>query len=243
MSGKQVLIGTSGWSYPHWSGTYYPDSLPESDYLEHYSAEFQTVEINNTFYQLPEAETLKTWRQSVPDNFTFAVKANRYITHMKKLKDPAEPVENFMESIAELGEKLGPLLFQLPPNWRSDPERLEHFLDIVPEENRCAFEFRDSSWFEPAVFDLLREHNAAFCIYQLEDTRTPNELTADFIYIRLHGPNEAYSGSYTKKQLAGWAGAISSWQRAGKDIFCYFNNDMEGYAPQNAATLKSMLGD
>ncbi len=242
MAGQSnIYIGTSGWHYNHWSGTFYPPDLPAVEFLDFYAGQFGTVEINNSFYQLPDGSTLQSWRQSVPDDFIFSVKASRYITHMKKLKDPRDPVGTFIERIQGLGDRLGPLLFQLPPNWRPDPDRLQAFLEVLPPGFRYAFEFRDPRWFDERIFALLRQHQAAFCMYHLDGRLSPKEVTADFIYIRLHGPGEPYQGKYTTNELAGWAGAISSWSSQDKRIFCYFDNDEQGFAPQNAAQLQAML--
>lgn len=233
-------IGTSGWHYDHWHGTFYPEEV--DDPLGFYTDHFTTVEINNTFYQLPEAQTLDSWRESVPDDFLFAVKANRYITHMKKLKDSDDPLKNFVERVQVLGDKLGPLLFQLPGNWRFNAERLSNFLQVLPKGHRCAFEFRDPSWHNPHAYDLLARHDAAFCIYEFAGYNAPKEITTDWVYIRLHGPHETpYEGHYDAQTLAGWAGAISSWLRQGKDVYCYFDNDQAGYAPQDALRLQSMI--
>lgn len=240
MSG-QIFVGTSGWHYDHWQGPFYPEGIQAEDLLPFYAERFATVEVNNTFYQLPEVETLRQWRRSAPTAFTFAVKASRYITHMKKLKDPQEPVANFLARVEELAEKLGPILFQLPPNWRVNTDRLRAFLQHLPDGHRYVFEFRDPSWFGEPVYEVLRDEDAAFCIHDLGGNPSPTVVTSDFIYIRFHGPGEAYQGSYGTQALAGWAGAISTWQRQGQDVFCYFNNDEAGYATQNARALQEML--
>lgn len=237
----KIRIGTSGWHYQHWQGPFYPTEMRSSQYLAHYCQYFQTVEINNTFYQLPEQDTLLEWTETVPAGFCFAVKASRYITHMKKLKDPQEALANFLERIRNLQPHLGPVLFQLPPHWHLDLERLQAFLKLLPADLRYAFEFRDPDWFAPQVYQTLRDHQAAFCIYVLTGDQSPREVTADFIYVRLHGPDGAYQGKYSLQELAGWAGALSSWSRQGKDVFCFFNNDAQGYAPQNASELHAML--
>ena len=236
-----MRIGTSGWYYDHWRGPFYPQDLSQEDFLPYYAEHFQTVEINNTFYQLPDEHTLLTWRDSVPQGFTFSVKASRYITHMKKLKDPEQSLTNFLERIDVLRDKLGPILFQLPPHWNANLQRLESFLKALPANHSCTFEFRDPSWFQSGVYELLREFNAAFCIYDFDRHLSPKEITADFIYVRLHGPDGAYQGEYQTEQLAGWAGAFSTWASQGKEIYCYFDNDQGGYAPRNASQLQSML--
>ncbi|MGD8404278.1 MAG: DUF72 domain-containing protein [Anaerolineales bacterium] len=243
MKNQNIHIGTSGWHYGHWAGNFYSSDLPKENYLDFYCQHFRTVEINNSFYQLPEVDTLEAWREQVPDDFTFSVKASRYITHMKKLKDPQEPVSVFMERIAALRDHLGPVLFQLPPHWRSNPERLGEFMDVLSEGFRYTFEFRDESWFDERIIAILRNYRAAFCIYHLDGQLSPKEVTADFVYIRLHGQEGAYQWNYSIEELAGWAGAISSWSRQGKQVFCYFDNDERGFAPQNAAQLRNMLQD
>jgi uncharacterized protein YecE (DUF72 family) len=236
-----IHVGTSGWHYDHWKGSFYPQDMTAARMLSYYAERFRSVEINNTFYSLPAGKTLDNWSGTVPAGFLFAVKASRYITHMKKLKDPREAVQTFFDRVAALGRHLGPVLFQLPPRWRCNPSRLEEFLGALPSEYRYAFEFRDHSWFGREIYGLLREAGAAFCIYDLAGTLSPREVTADFVYIRLHGPGEAYQGSYDTRSLAGWAGALSTWSDQGRDIFCYFDNDQEGFAAHNALELQAML--
>lgn len=238
---NKIHIGTSGWNYEHWSGPFYDQDLAKEDFLEYYADSFQTVEINNTFYQLPSRETLIHWRDTVPQDFIFAVKASRYITHMKKLLEPKEPVTGFLERVKVLEGKLGPILFQLPPHWSCNLDRLLRFLDILPQAYRYAFEFRDPSWFNVDVYEALSERQIAFCVYYMSGDASPKQVTADLIYVRLHGPNGPYGGSYTTEMLAGWAGAFSTWSRQGKEIYCYFNNDPGGNAPRDASRLISML--
>ncbi len=238
---QRVLVGTSGWSYDHWCGPFYPAELADELRLEHYAKHFQCVEINNTFYQLPDAQTLRQWHNAVPADFVFAAKASRYITHMKKLKDPQETVCSFLERIRLLEDKLGPILFQLPPRWHFNAPRLAAFLDALSSEFRYAFEFRDQSWLNAQTCELLSRYKAAFCIYELNGFLSPREVTTDFVYIRLHGPDGAYQGSYDTRTLSGWAGAISTWCAQGRSISCYFDNDQAGYAAQNALQLQTML--
>jgi uncharacterized protein YecE (DUF72 family) len=239
---KSVLIGTSGWNYDHWKGPFYPGDLSRGDWLSFYCRNFATVEVNNSFYRLPSESSLRRWRDTVPESFVIAVKASRYITHMKKLKDPRQSLEKFVKRIRLLEGNLGPILFQLPPRWRCNPQRLESFLSALPEGNAYAFEFRDPSWFDPRTYDVLSSHEAAFCMYDLKGETSPKELTADFAYIRLHGPeNRPYAGLYDTKALSGWAGAISAWLDQGLRVYCYFDNDQKGYAPRNAAELQQML--
>jgi uncharacterized protein YecE (DUF72 family) len=197
--------------------------------------------VNNTFYRLPSERTIAAWAATVPDGFTFAIKASRYITHMKKLKDPRESAARFLNRIAAFGHRLGPVLFQLPPGWSVNVERLASFLEALPVGNRYAFEFRDASWHIDEVYSLLREHGAAFCIYDLAGKTSPLEVTADLVYVRLHGPGDAYRGSYTTRALSTWARAFEEWSNE-RDVWCYFDNDERGYAPKNALSLRSMIG-
>ncbi len=241
MDKNRIHIGTSGWSYDHWKGPFYPEDLPNNQMLDYYLRHFQTVEINSSFYHLPRKQTLEHWREAVPAGFLFAAKASRYITHMKKLKDPGKSVATFLERISVLEDKLGPILFQLPPRWHLNVQRLTTFLDALSSEFRYAFELRDQSWLNEQVYALLARHNAAFCIYELDGFLSPKKITTDFVYVRLHGPDGPYQGSYDDPALAGWAGAFSTWSAQGRGIFCYFDNDQAGYAAQNAARLRSML--
>jgi uncharacterized protein YecE (DUF72 family) len=240
-SGK-IHIGTSGWHYDHWEGPFYPKNLAKEDYLKYYANHFHSVEINNSFYQLPKKETFVNWRDTSPAEFIFTAKASRYITHMKKLKEPREALHAFFERVKLLEKKLGAILFQLPPRWRLNTERLISFLELLPGDYRYTFEFRDSSWFDTGVYEALARHGAAFCIYDLKGRLSPKEVTTDFVYVRLHGPKtEAYRGKYDRQVLAGWAGAFSSWLKQDKEIFCYFDNDEAGYAVQNARELQEMV--
>lgn len=239
---SSLYIGTSGWAYDHWQGSFYPNDLPQDKRLSFYAEHFQSVEINNSFYQLPSTDTFARWRETVPAGFTFAVKANRYITHMKKLKDPEDPLQTLYDRTSILGDALGPILFQLPPNWRFDAGRLAAFLDALSPEHRHVFELRDERWITAEAVALLRQHEAAFCVYEFAGRLSPKEVTTDFAYVRLHGPlEEPYRGSYDGQTLAGWAGTLSTWRRHGHDVFCYFDNDEAGYAPRNARALKNML--
>ena len=237
----EMRIGTSGWHYAHWKGPFYPKDLPAGRFLEYYVRRFDTVEINNSFYRLPQKETLKRWREDTPEGFLFTAKASRYITHMKKLKMPEEALQTFFETIRCLDRKLGPVLFQLPPRWRLNEDRLKEFLSLLPRDFRYAFEFRNPTWFDEKTYKALSAKNAAFCMYDIEGRRSPKMVTADFVYVRLHGPAaEAYRGSYDSSVLAEWAGAFRKWMEQGIDIFCYFDNDEAGYAVGDALRLKTM---
>jgi len=237
----QILVGTSGWSYDYWKGPFYPKALPADKALDFYAQHFRSVEINSCFYRLPKKQTLQHWYACTPDDFLFTAKASRYITHMKKLRDPLETVPVFLERIRMLDDKLGPVLFQLPPRWRFNASRLDTFLESLSNEFRYAFEFRDQSWLNRDTTELLSRHNAAFCIYELEGFQTPEIITADFIYVRLHGPDGAYQGSYSHKALSARAETFMEWARQGKKVYCYFDNDQLGYAAQNAGQLRKIL--
>ena len=238
----KIHIGTSGWHYKHWVGNFYPGRLPASRMLEHYIQYFDTVEINNSFYKLPDPKSFTAWKKAVPRDFTFAVKGSRFITHNKKLKEPENALNNFLPRAEVLGRKLGPVLFQLPPRWRCNLERLREFLTALPRYHRYTFDFREESRLRPEIYALLREFNAAFCIYELAGFHTPFEITADWTYVRLHGPTQhKYAGSYSRQQLEQWAERIRRWSRL-KAVYVYFDNDQAGYAAANALTLKELLG-
>lgn len=238
---QRIHIGTSGWSYPHWKNRWYPLELSQDEWLRYYAGRLSTVEINASFYRLPSTQTLKAWRRRVPKGFFFSVKASRYLTHMKKLSAPARPLERFFRRVHHLGNPRGPVLFQLPPRWHRNAERLGHFLEALPAGWKYAFEFRDPSWLHQETYDLLARHGAALCIYDLNGRLSPKILTADFVYVRLHGPNGPYKGSYSTTVLAGWIGAFATWASQGKDVYCYFDNDQYAYAALNAQRMRRMV--
>lgn len=235
-----IHIGTSGWHYEHWKGPFYPKDMKTGKFLDYYKDRLAAAEINNSFYSLPSIKTFSAWRRTVPKRFVFAAKASRYITHMKKLKDPQEPVRAFFKRVEVLEDNLGPVLFQLPPNWKANPGRLDSFLDVLPGSHRYVFEFRDEHWFIDDVYRVLIRHNAAFCIYELAGRLSPKRVTADFVYVRLHGPGEAYQGSYSKRKLRSWEKRIRGWSEEGKTVYCFFDNDQNGYAALNAMILQDM---
>jgi uncharacterized protein YecE (DUF72 family) len=238
-----VRIGCSGWHYKHWIGRYYPEDMKPAGMLEWYLRDFDTVELNNTFYQLPKEESFDVWRESTPRDFVFAVKGSRFLTHMIKLKEPERGLVNFMPRAERLGSKLGPVLWQLPPRWNLNLERLEDFLQQLPPEHRYTFELRNETWMTDATLELLKKYNAAFCIYELAGYHSPIEITADWTYIRLHGPTSfKYQGSYSNRQMEEWAERIESWKKKMKAIYVYFDNDDSAYAVNNALTLKKLVG-
>ena len=208
--------------------------------LEFYARHFDTVELNNTFYRLPPETGVEAWREGTPKDFCFAAKGSRFLTHMKKLKDPQPGIAKFFERVDRLREKLGPIVFQLPPSWEVDAARLEAFLEALPPAHRYAFEFRNPTWHTSEVNRILRRHNAAFCIFEIAGFRSRCEITADMTYVRLHGPGGAYQGSYPPETLRKWADQIREWERDLRGIFVYFDNDQAGYAAENAAQLKHM---
>ena len=238
----QVRIGTSGWHYKHWIGRYYPKDIRPAAMLEHYVRDFDTVELNNTFYHLPKESSFEAWRSAAPSNFVFAVKGSRFLTHMIKLKDAERGISNFIPLAQLLGRKLGPVLWQLPPNWNVNVERLEDFLTKLPRGIRYAFELRNATWMCDAVYEVLRKHDAAFCVYELAGYRSPIEITAKWTYVRLHGPTQSkYQGSYSDAQLENWARRIEEWRRTLDAVYVYFDNDDSAYAVNNALTLKRLV--
>jgi len=236
-----VYIGTSGWHYKHWKGPFYPADLPASKMLDYYSRHFDTVEVNNTFYKLPTEAAFAAWREGTPAGFLFALKGSRFLTHMKKLKDPQEGIARFMERAVVLGKKLGPILFQFPPWWEVNVERLETFLEALPAGHRFGFELRNPSWHTAEIYRLLRRYHAAFCAWELAGARSPLEVTADWTYVRLHGPGAAYQGSYDTAALAAWSARIRGWRRSLRAVYVFFDNDQGANAVHNAAALGNAL--
>jgi uncharacterized protein YecE (DUF72 family) len=241
---KPVRIGCSGWVYPHWRERFYPKDVPQRSWLPYYAEHFDTVEINNTFYRLPKPSAVEGWVEHSPPGFLFAVKASRYLTHVKRLKTLHPYAERFYEPLEPLtrSDKFGPLLWQFPANFHRNDERLEAALTGLPP-GRHAFEFRHESWFTDEVYALLREHRAALVIGD-ESSRwvsTPHVRTTDWTYIRLHHGSRGRRGNYSKAEIETWARRISQWRRD-TEVLLYFNNDWEGYAIRNAKLLKGLLG-
>ena len=237
----KIYIGTSGWHYSHWIGPFYPENMGKKEMLDYYIQYFSTVEINHSFYRLPDGKIFQKWADHVPTDFIFSIKTSRYITHMKKLGNASEALNRFMKGIKPLSIHLGPILFQLPPRWRCNIERLESFLEILSPKRHYVFEFRDPSWWNDSVYDLLKLKRTAFCIFDLAGVLSPVISTTDFIYIRLHGPNDAYHGSYSAESLKKWAERIEQWNKQQKAVYCYFDNDQAGFAIKNALRLKKMF--
>ncbi|MDX1527584.1 MAG: DUF72 domain-containing protein [Gammaproteobacteria bacterium] len=236
-----IRIGTSGWQYRHWRQTFYPRKLTVAEWLGYYAGVFDSVEVNASFYRLPEVDDIRRWCESVPDEFVFAVKAPRGITHFKKLKNCEPQLNALINRLETFGPRLGPVLFQLPPRWRCNPRRLADFLSMLPRKGRFAFEFRDPSWHCTEVYALLKEHRAAFCIFDLDGHTAPLETPGSFAYLRLHGPGAAYTGNYRAQALRTWAGRALNWRRKNKDVFIYFDNDARAYAAKNARRMLALM--
>jgi uncharacterized protein YecE (DUF72 family) len=241
-SGPRARIGCSGWEYGHWKGDFYPDALPRARWFQHYARRFDTVEINNSFYRLPLRTTMSRWRLQAPAGFVYAVKASRFLTHMKKLRDPDDPLSLLFDRALLLGPHLGPVLYQLPPRWKPDHERLAAFLDAVPRDVRQTIEFREAAWYTDRTFELLSRHGVSLCLHDMTGSTPPRIVVGPFVYVRFHGASAKYSGSYSDEQLAIWGAWLNEQLARGLDVYAYFNNDVGGHAPRNALTLRKLLG-
>ena len=237
----RARVGCSGWQYKHWRGDFYPADLPQSKWFEHYAARFDTVEINNSFYRLPERATFASWARRAPMGFEFAVKASRFLTHMKKLKDPDEPIDRLFSRMRALGPHLGPVLYQLPPGWRVDVERFSAFLAALPRDTRHVVEFREPSWYSPEILRLMERRGVALCLHDMQGSATERARVGPFVYVRFHGATGRYGGGYGDERLRGWADWLQGQRHGGCDVYAYFNNDMGGHAPRDAVTLRRLL--
>jgi len=236
-------VGCSGWMYKDWRGIVYPERLPMKRWFEHYSTMFDTVEINNTFYRLPPAQTVEAWAAQAPPGFVYAIKLGQFGSHRMKLRDAESWMPNHLDRAERFGASLGPTLVQLPPRWKRNAERLDEFLSVAPTTMRWAVELRDLSWVHDEVFSVLQRHGAALCIHDLLPDH-PWELTTDWTYIRFHGPNaleRKYWGLYGGRRLRPVADRLEAWLDDGHDVFAYFNNDYEGYAVKDAKWLARRL--
>jgi len=241
-------VGCSGWQYRHWRGDFYPETLPLSRWFQHYALTFDTVEINNSFYRWPDAATFATWREQAPDRFVFAVKASRFLTHLKKLKDPDEPLLRTFEHAKALGPHLGPLLYQLPPRWPVNVERFAGFLRTLRRTMARlrvtalqVVEFRDPTWYTDAIFALLERHRVALCLHDMPGSATGKIVLGPAIYVRFHGWTK-YGGRYEDERLDQWAEWLADRCRDGSPVFAYFNNDVGGHAPRDAVRLRERIG-
>jgi uncharacterized protein YecE (DUF72 family) len=237
----RYFIGTSGWHYDDWRNRFYPEKLPKSWWLKFYTEHFPTVELNNTFYRLPSENAVANWHDSSPPDFLFSVKVSRFITHIKRLKDTKEAMDNFMSRMRKLDGKLGPLLYQLPPGMHRNDDVLSDFLAGLPDNIRHVMEFRHESWLENDVFDILRKYHVGMCVFDMPKLSCPLVATADFAYIRFHGRDSLYSSCYSDDELAGWAEKIENIAKTLESVFIYFNNDVQGFALKNAVTLRDYL--
>lgn len=242
----RVLIGTSGYVYRDWRGRFYPERLPARQWLPFYAGCFATLELNNSFYRLPSAAAFRAWRAAVPDDFVFAVKASRYLTHLKRLGDAGAPLRRFLGRARHLGPALGPLLFQLPHQFHANLDRLDRFLGALARQRlvnpvRVVLEVRHPSWLETPVFERLRAAGVALCFADWRDVPVTGPVTAEFVYVRRHGFKRR--GSYPKRALAADARAIRRWRAEGRDVYVYFNNDWRAFAVRNAATLRGLVGE
>ena len=237
----RYYIGTSGWHYDDWRGRFYPEKLPKAKWLDFYARHFPTLELNNTFYRLPKETVFNKWYGSSSEGFIFSVKVSRFITHIKRLQDCHESLDNFMSRVALLKEKLGPLLYQLPPGLHRDDGILTKFLASLPRELKHAIEFRHESWLTEDVFDILRRHHVGFCVFDMPKLTSPLASTADFAYIRFHGSDSLYSSSYSDEEMADWSEKIAKLAENLESVYIYFNNDIAGYALRNAVAIREYL--
>ena len=238
----RVLIGTSGWHYESWRGPFFPNGLPIKRQLEYYAQRFETAELNGVFYRTPSLETVKNWREKTGDDFVFAWKASKFITHWKRLSvNSVNSLALIEERLKMLGAKAGPVLFQLPPNFEADAERLTSFFKLLPKKRRYSFEFRHPSWYRPDILRSLTQRNISLCLSDHHDAPAPWRRTADFVYIRGHGPGGRYKGHYRPQTLSQWAVSIRSWTKQGCDVFVYFDNDQKSAAPADARKLQQLL--
>ena len=250
-SDPEVRIGCSGWQYKHWRGDFYPAELPPARWFAHYALHFDTVEINNSFYRLPAPSTFERWRTQAPPRFRYAVKASRFLTHMKKLKEPEDPLFRFFDNVKHLGPTLGPILYQLPPRWPVNLERLEIFLRALAptwtratgssEGVRHAIEFRDPSWYDDRVLALLARYGVALCLHDMHGSASGRRVVGSFIYVRFHFGQSKYGGAYDEARLDEWGTWLAERIDAGLDVFAYFNNDAHGHAPGDAVRLRSRV--
>jgi uncharacterized protein YecE (DUF72 family) len=228
--------------YKHWRGLFYPEGLPQKRWFERYAEEFDTVEINASFYRVPKPETFDGWRDKAPPGFHYAVKANRFLTHMKKLKGCEEDTDRFVELARRLGPTLGPILYQLPPSLHRDLDRLDAFLSRLPGDLQHVVEFRHKSWYDEEVLALLDRHGAGFVCHDLKGLKSPQWASGRTAYVRFHGASGRYHGRYADETLLNWADWCVEQSKSGRSVWCYFNNDIHGHAIDDARTLKSMAG-
>jgi len=239
---SNIHVGCSGWVYKHWRGIFYPDGLPQRRWFERYAEEFDTVEINASFYRAPPASTFDGWREKAPPGFRYAVKVNRFITHMKKLLDCEAELERFVGLARLLGNRLGPLLFQLPPSLHKNVERLDAFLARLPHDLEQVVEFRHKSWYDEDVLRVLDRHGVGFVAHDLKGLVSPRWASGRTAYVRFHGTAGKYHGRYPDEALLEWTDWLVEQKGHGRSAWAYFNNDIHGHSIEDARTLKSMIG-
>src|ERR1700709_328717 len=238
----RILIGTSGWHYKSWRGPFFPQGLPLKAQLQFYASQLPTAELNGVFYRTPTPSAVKGWRDQTGKDFVFAWKASKFITHWKRLSgNSINSLELLENRLSFLGNKVGPILFQLPPNFRADADRFGKFLKMLRKKRRYSFEFRDPSWYAPQILRMLAEQNISLCLSDHHDAPAPWKRTADFVYIRGHGPGGCYKGHYPTNALTEWAKRIRSWKKQGNDVYVYFDNDQKSAAPADALKLRQMI--
>jgi uncharacterized protein YecE (DUF72 family) len=239
----KINIGTSGWSYQSWRGPFFPAEVKVKDHLRFYSTQFGTTELNGVFYRTPTEAAVRGWREQTPQDFIFAWKASKFITHWKRLTPKSRNSLQLLESrLKLLGPKAGPVLFQLPPRFKANRERLAAFLKMLSKKRSYAFEFRDKSWYDDDILELLHKHDIALCLSDHRDAPSPWEVTARHVYVRGHGPGGAYKDHYSDKTLQAWARAIEKWKRQRRVVYVYFDNDQKSAAPKDASRLMEILG-
>ncbi|MBV9458314.1 MAG: DUF72 domain-containing protein [Bradyrhizobium sp.] len=237
-----ILIGTSGWHYDSWRGPFFPEGLPLKNQLQYYASQFRTTELNGVFYRTPSLDAVKAWQAQTGKDFVFTWKASKFITHWKRLSNKSvNSLALIEERLTLLGDKAGPLLFQLPPNFEADEERFVSFLKLLSKKRRYSFEFRHPSWYQPSIFRLMSERNIALCLSDHHDAPAPWKRTANFVYVRGHGPTGRYQGHYPANDLSKWATRIRSWKKQGCDVYVYFDNDQKSAAPIDALKLQQLL--
>ncbi|CAL77226.1 conserved hypothetical protein [Bradyrhizobium sp. ORS 278] len=238
----RVVVGTSGWHYDSWRGAFFPPGLLVKHQLRYYASQFETTELNGVFYRTPSEAAVRSWRDQTGRDFVFAWKASKFITHWKRLSERSVNSLELMEGrLKLLGDKAGPVLFQLPPQFEANQDRLASFLPLLPKHRRYSFEFRHPSWYTPATIRLLRHANVALCLSDHHDAPAPWQRTADFVYVRSHGPDGRYRDNYPAATMKAWATRISAWSARGVDVFVYFDNDQKSAAPADALQLRAML--
>jgi uncharacterized protein YecE (DUF72 family) len=239
---SRIFIGTSGWSYASWRGPFFPKNVMVKHHLEYYGTQFSTTELNGVFYRTPTVEAVRGWRDNTPEDFVFAWKASKFITHWKRLTDKSRNSLALLESrLRILGAKAGPVLFQLPPQFVANRDRLAGFLRLLKAGRRYAFEFRHPSWYEPTILDLLRTRDISLCLSDHHDAPAPWEVTASFVYVRAHGPRGTYKDYYSNKTLRDWARKIVAWKHGRRDVYVYFDNDQKSAAPMDARRLMTLV--